>query len=135
MVVNFEADQQPAAIDDKRITIVGKFLRRNHLDELPQLFNVLLGHMSLIGPRPHMISDNARYEELLTFYNYRHKVKPGITGLAQVNGFVGAVNTIDCIKERVKKDVYYIHHWTFWLDTKIACRTLLRMIGIRKQPV
>lgn len=132
MVVNVEADQVPASTDDKRITRVGKFLRQNHLDELPQLINVLLGHMSLIGPRPHMVSDNSRYEELLNFYNYRQKVKPGITGLAQVNGYVGAVNTIDCLKERVKKDIYYIHHWSFWLDTKIACRTFIRMMRFRK---
>ena len=132
MVVNGEADDMPASADDKRITRLGKFLRQNHLDELPQLFNVLIGHMSLIGPRPHMISDNTRYEEILNFYNYRQKVKPGITGLAQVNGYVGAVNTIDCIRERVKKDIYYIHHWSFWLDTTIACRTLLKMIRIRK---
>ena len=132
MVVNVEADQVPASTDDKRITRVGKFLRQNHLDELPQLINVLLGHMSLIGPRPHMVSDNCRYEELLNFYNYRQKVKPGITGLAQVNGYVGTVNTIDCLKERVKKDIYYIHHWSFWLDTKIACRTFIRMMRFRK---
>jgi putative colanic acid biosysnthesis UDP-glucose lipid carrier transferase len=132
MIVNSEADDLPASTDDKRITRIGRFLRTNHLDELPQLFNVLLGHMSLIGPRPHMISDNSRYEEALNFYNYRQKVKPGITGLAQVHGYVGAVNTIDCIRERVKKDIYYIHHWTFWLDAKIACRTLLRMARIRK---
>ena len=132
MVVNVEADQVPASTDDKRITRVGKFLRQNHLDELPQLINVLLGHMSLIGPRPHMVSDNSRYEELLNFYNYRQKVKPGIKGLAQVNGYVGAVNTIDCLKERVKKDIYYIHHWSFWLDTKIACRTFIRMMRFRK---
>ena len=75
--------------------------------------NVLLGHMSLIGPRPHMVSDNARYEELLSFYSYRQKVKPGITGLAQVHGLVGTINTLDCIRERVKKDIYYIHHWSF----------------------
>ena len=132
MVVNSEADDLPALIDDKRITKIGKFLRTNHLDELPQLFNVLLGHMSLIGPRPHMVSDNSRYEEVLNFYNYRQKVKPGITGLAQVHGYVGAVNTVECIRERVKKDIYYIHHWTFWLDTKIACRTLLKMVRIKK---
>jgi putative colanic acid biosynthesis UDP-glucose lipid carrier transferase len=133
MIVNNEADDLPAALDDKRITKLGRLLRTNHLDELPQLFNVLLGHMSVIGPRPHMISDNSRYEEALNFYNYRQKVKPGITGLAQVHGYVGTVNTIDCIRERVKKDIYYIHHWTFWLDAKIACRTLLRMTRIRKR--
>jgi len=127
MIVNSEADSCPAAINDHRITKIGAFLRRNHLDELPQLFNVLIGHMSLIGPRPHMLSDNARYEKLMNFYSYRHKVKPGLTGLAQVHGHVGAVRDVEEMKERVKKDIYYIHHWSFLMDLHILGQTLFKM--------
>jgi putative colanic acid biosysnthesis UDP-glucose lipid carrier transferase len=132
MIQNGEADSMPAAIGDQRITTFGRFLRENHLDELPQLFNVWLGDMSLIGPRPHMISDNQKYEELLSFYSYRHKIKPGITGLAQAYGYVGAITSVEGMKERVKKDIYYIHHWSLLLDAKIAGRTLLKIAGIKK---
>src|SRR5258705_4443522 len=89
MIVNQDADLVPAAVNDPRITRIGKFLRRNYLDEFPQFLNVLWGDMSVVGPRPHMISENLRYDELVEHYDYRNKVKPGITGLAQVMGYVG----------------------------------------------
>ena len=128
MVVNKEADTQPAIANDSRITSIGAFLRQNHLDELPQLFNVWLGHMSIIGPRPHMVSDNLKYEQLLNFYSYRHKVSPGLTGWAQVHGHVGVIKDVEAMRERVKKDIYYIHHWSMLMDMKIIGTTLFRMI-------
>ncbi len=127
MIVNHDADRLPALVDDSRITKLGAFLRKNHLDELPQLLNVWLGEMSLIGPRPHMISDNLKYEELLKFYSYRHKVKPGLTGWAQVHGYVGVVANLEAMRERVKKDIYYIHHWSLMMDARIIGMTLFKM--------
>ena len=86
--------------------------------------------MSLIGPRPHMLSDNLRHEELLEFYSYRHKIKPGITGLAQVRGYVGSAIDLENMKERVMQDIYYIHHWSMALDAKILYRTFCKMVGV-----
>ena len=124
MIVNEEAHLKQAAENDLRITRIGKFLREYHLDELPQLMNVLLGDMSVIGPRPHMISDNLNYIELVDHYSYRLKVKPGITGLAQVMGNVGPVIEIQKMKNRVGLDLYYIKHWSFALDVKILFLTI-----------
>lgn len=130
MIVNDEADTLPAYENDQRVTRVGKFLRKYHLDEIPQLLNVLWGDMSLIGPRPHMFADNARYQEIFDFYTQRHKVKPGITGLAQVMGYVGSTEDSEKMKQRVQLDLFYIRHWSPALDTKIMFRTFLRMIGL-----
>jgi putative colanic acid biosynthesis UDP-glucose lipid carrier transferase len=129
MQVNTEAHCLPASKNDDRITRVGRFLRRHHLDELPQLFNVWLGDMSIVGPRPHMLSDNIRFETLVPYYHHRHKVKPGITGLAQVLGYIGPVTTIENIKARVENDIYYVYNWSLSLDTKIAFRTLMKIAG------
>jgi Undecaprenyl-phosphate glucose phosphotransferase len=114
--------------DDPRITRVGAILRKTSLDELPQLFNVLLGDMSLVGPRPHtphMLIGDKRHSELVAEYSFRHRVKPGITGLAQVAGHRGAVDTPDQLRARVDLDLYYIDHWSLWLDIKILFRTAL----------
>ena len=124
MIVNEEAHLKQAAENDLRITRIGKFLREYHLDELPQFMNVLLGDMSVIGPRPHMISDNLNYIELVDHYSYRLKVKPGITGLAQIMGNVGPVIEIQKMKNRVGLDLYYIKHWSFALDVKILFLTI-----------
>lgn len=132
MVVNAEADTRPAIMNDHRITRAGKFLRKHHLDEWPQLLNVWMGDMSLIGPRPHMISDNRRYENLLSFYACRHYVKPGITGLAQVKGFVGSIDTVENLQARIAEDVYYINNWSPRLDAMIICHTMARIIGFKK---
>jgi putative colanic acid biosynthesis UDP-glucose lipid carrier transferase len=109
--------------DDPRITTVGRFLRKTSLDELPQLFNVLRGEMSLIGPRPHAVEHNKKYAVLIGDYHWRHKVKPGITGWAQVNGFRGETDTLEKMRLRFEHDVYYIENWSLWFDFKILVMT------------
>lgn len=111
--------------DDQRVTSLGKFLRRTSLDELPQFLNVLQGSMSIVGPRPHAISHNEHYRKLINGYMLRHKVKPGITGWAQVNGFRGETDTLDKMKSRIDYDLYYINHWSIWLDLKIILTTIV----------
>ncbi len=113
-----------ATKSDPRITRVGAILRRTSLDELPQLFNVLDGSMSLVGPRPHASAHNEHYRKLIRGYMLRHKVKPGITGLAQVEGFRGETETLDKMQKRVEFDHSYIQRWSLWLDIKILVRTL-----------
>lgn len=114
--------------NNNRITKVGNFLRTYHIDEWPQLFNVFIGDMSIVGPRPHMISDTCRFEQMLDHYHFRHKVKPGITGLAQVNGFVGPVTSLEKLSGRVKMDKEYIRTWSLLLDIKIVCITIFRIL-------
>ena len=109
---------------DDRITGIGKLLRRTSLDELPQLFNVIEGSMSLVGPRPHASAHNEHYRKLIRGYMLRHKVKPGITGLAQVEGFRGETETLDKMQKRVEFDHRYIQQWSVWLDLKILIRTV-----------
>jgi putative colanic acid biosynthesis UDP-glucose lipid carrier transferase len=131
MVVNDDADILPAAKHDYRITRAGAFLRKHHLDELPQLVNVLLGDMSLIGPRPYMTSENERFETLIKNYSVRYKVKPGITGLAQVFDYVNPVLSVESMQRRISKDVYYVYNWSPSLDAKIIFRTFFKMTGIK----
>src|SRR5205085_1361107 len=126
---NTDADILPASKHDKRITRIGKFLRNHYLDELPQFFNVLLGDMSVVGPRPHMVSDNMKYEEQVNYYFYRHKVKPGITGLAQIMGYVGSADSTQKMQERVSMDIFYLRHWSFRLDIMILFRTIGKAFG------
>jgi Undecaprenyl-phosphate glucose phosphotransferase len=117
---------------DPRVTRVGAFLRKTSLDELPQLLNVLRGEMSLVGPRPHsphMLIGDKRHYEIVAEYSYRHRVKPGITGLAQVSGYRGAVDTPDHLQARIDLDLYYIDHWSLWMDFKILCRTAIVCIS------
>jgi putative colanic acid biosynthesis UDP-glucose lipid carrier transferase len=113
-----------ATQNDPRITPLGAILRRTSLDELPQLLNVLEGSMSLVGPRPHASAQNEQYRSLIRGYMLRHKVKPGITGLAQVNGCRGETETIDKMQRRVEWDHHYIRGWSLWLDVKILLKTL-----------
>lgn len=110
---------------DPRITPLGRFLRRTSLDELPQFINVLQGNMSVVGPRPHAVAHNEQYRQLVHGYMLRHKVKPGITGLAQVNGWRGETDTLDKMQKRVESDLQYIQEWSLWLDFKIVLRTIL----------
>jgi exopolysaccharide biosynthesis polyprenyl glycosylphosphotransferase len=119
---------------DPRVTPVGALLRRTSLDELPQLFNVLRGEMSLVGPRPHApgtLAGNRRFDEVVTNYASRHRVKPGLTGLAQVRGFRGPTPNEDLIIRRVESDLEYIARWSLWLDCVIILRTLLVVVRMR----
>lgn len=110
--------------DDPRVTSFGAFLRRSSLDELPQLINVLRGEMSLVGPRPHAVAHNEQYRGLINGYMLRHKVRPGITGWAQVNGLRGETDSLDKMRNRVEYDLDYLRHWSLLLDFKIICMTI-----------
>lgn len=115
---------EQARKDDQRITKIGAFLRRTSLDELPQFINVLQGRMSIVGPRPHAVAHNELYRKLIKGYMLRHKVKPGITGWAQVNGLRGETDTIEKMKARIESDLYYMQNWSIWLDIWIILRTV-----------
>jgi putative colanic acid biosynthesis UDP-glucose lipid carrier transferase len=116
---------------DDRITTIGRFLRRSSLDELPQIFNVLQGTMSFVGPRPHAVAHNEQYRKLINGYMIRHKVRPGITGWAQINGHRGETDTIDKMQQRVRHDIDYIKNWSLWFDFKIIAKTALSIVGDR----
>jgi exopolysaccharide biosynthesis polyprenyl glycosylphosphotransferase len=111
--------------NDPRVTRVGRILRRTNIDELPQLVNVLLGEMSIVGPRPHPIALNEAFADRISPFARRHKVKPGITGWAQVNGFRGETDTLEKMQGRIECDLYYIDNWSHILDFKIILMTLL----------
>jgi putative colanic acid biosysnthesis UDP-glucose lipid carrier transferase len=113
-----------ATRDDERFTRIGRFIRKTSIDELPQLFNVLSGTMSMVGPRPHAIEHNTDYDKRIHSYMTRHRIKPGITGLAQINGYRGETNTLDKMKKRVEYDMQYINNWSFWLDIEILLKTI-----------
>lgn len=113
-----------ATANDPRITRIGAFLRRSSLDELPQFFNVLQGTMSIVGPRPHAVAHNEQYRKLIKGYMLRHKVKPGITGWAQVNGLRGETETLEKMEARIRYDLDYLRHWSVWLDLWIILRTV-----------
>jgi putative colanic acid biosynthesis UDP-glucose lipid carrier transferase len=117
-----------ATRDDPRITRIGRFLRRSSLDELPQLINVLIGNMSLVGPRPHAVSHNDYYSERLSKYADRHKVKPGMTGWAQINGFRGGTENMEDMAKRAAADLYYIENWSLWFDFKILLMTPIALL-------
>lgn len=119
----------PQAIrNDPRFTRIGRWLRRTNIDELPQLFNVLFGEMSLVGPRPHAVAHDCEYERLIATYAFRNNVKPGITGWAQCNGYRGETRTLGLMSKRVELDLWYIKHWSVWLDLKIMLCTMTNEI-------
>ncbi len=121
--------------DDPRVTRVGKFIRKTSIDELPQLFNVLKGELSIVGPRPHALqakADNQLYYEAVEGYFARHRVKPGMTGWAQIHGWRGETDTVDKIMQRVNHDLYYIENWSLWLDIKIVALTPVSLFTQRK---
>jgi putative colanic acid biosynthesis UDP-glucose lipid carrier transferase len=113
-----------ATKNDSRITPLGRFLRASSLDELPQIINVLQGRMSLVGPRPHAVQHNEAYRELIPSYMLRHKVKPGITGWAQIHGHRGETDTIEKMQARVEYDLEYLRNWSLGLDLQIIARTI-----------
>ena len=114
-----------ATHDDPRVTRLGRWLRQTSIDELPQLFNVIIGNMSLVGPRPHAVAHNNEYQDIVSHYAFRHHVKPGITGWAQVNGYRGQTQTVEMMAHRVEYDLWYINHWSPWLDLRILLKTLV----------
>lgn len=132
MRMNKEADVKQATKNDPRVTAVGRFLRKSNLDEMPQFWNVLLGHMSVVGPRPHPIRLNEQYRDIIDKYMVRHFVRPGITGWAQVNGFRGETSTPDLMERRVEMDIWYLENWSFWLDLKVVVKTVTNMLGKEK---
>lgn len=128
MKINNESDQKQATLNDPRITRLGAFLRKSSIDELPQFINVFLGNMSVVGPRPHMLSHTEEYSKLIERFMSRQYVKPGITGLAQCMGYRGETRTLTDMENRVRLDRYYIENWTFWLDIKIIFLTVVSLL-------
>ena len=116
---------------DPRVTGIGRILRATSIDELPQLINVLRGEMSLIGPRPHALAHDDYFDKVVGDYAFRHHVKPGMTGWAQVNGLRGATPTVDLISQRVKMDLWYINNWSPWLDFHILMKTFFEVLRKR----
>lgn len=127
MRMNAEADTKQATKNDPRVTRVGAFLRKSNLDEMPQFLNVLMGQMSVVGPRPHPLRLNDQYRDIIDKYMVRHFVRPGITGWAQVNGFRGETRTPELMEKRVELDVWYVENWSFALDLKIVMKTVTNM--------
>jgi putative colanic acid biosynthesis UDP-glucose lipid carrier transferase len=125
--IDEEGNFQQAFKDDPRITLIGKILRKTNMDELPQFWNVLIGNMSVVGPRPHPTQLNIQSMELVDNYMLRHMVIPGITGLAQVNGCRGETRTTEDMQKRVNFDLYYIQRWNFWLDLQIIIQTVINI--------
>jgi putative colanic acid biosynthesis UDP-glucose lipid carrier transferase len=115
-----------AVQNDPRVTPFGAFIRRTSLDELPQFINVLQGRMSIVGPRPHAIAHNEEYRSIVDRYMLRHKVKPGITGWAQINGYRGETDTLDKMEKRIEFDLAYIQSWSLWMDIKIVFITIFK---------
>jgi putative colanic acid biosynthesis UDP-glucose lipid carrier transferase len=123
MHVNTDADRLQATKDDPRKFPFGNFMRKTNIDELPQFWNVLVGNMSIVGPRPHMLAHTEQYDKLIDKYMVRHFVKPGITGWAQVTGFRGETRELWQMEGRVERDIWYIQHWSLWLDLRIIWMT------------
>jgi exopolysaccharide biosynthesis polyprenyl glycosylphosphotransferase len=128
MVVNQEADSKQATKNDSRITKVGAFLRKTSLDEIPQFFNVILGDMSVVGPRPHPIPLNMRFAHSIEGFMNRHSMKPGVTGLAQIRGYRGETAKFHDMKGRFMLDRFYIANWSLWLDIKIVFGTVWSLV-------
>lgn len=128
MITNREADERPAEEDDERITKTGKILRRINIDELPQFLNVFIGHMSVVGPRPHMLADCIRFSFVIHSYQFRSLMRPGITGWAQVNGFHGPTSDYESISLRYYWDAQYVRKANLWLDLRIVSTTVFQML-------
>lgn len=138
MYVNEQADVKQASKDDPRITRIGQFLRDTCLDELPQFLNVFLGHMSIVGPRPHMLKDSRDFSAAVANYKFRNMAKPGITGISQVRGYRGPATTFQSIFRRYQWDAYYVRNMSFRLDMRVMTETallILRSVVNRDKPV
>lgn len=133
MRVNKEANTLQAKKDDPRVTKIGAFMRKTSLDELPQFINVFKNDMSVVGPRPHMLQHTELYSSIIVKFMVRHLVKPGITGWAQVTGYRGETKTVEEMEQRVKRDVWYLENWTFFLDIKIIFLTVWNAIRGEKK--
>lgn len=131
MYLNNDADNKQSTENDPRITPPGRFLRKTSLDELPQLWNVLIGDMSLIGPRPHMLKHTDYYSARIPGYMRRHEMRPGLTGLAQIEGLRGATPRLEDMEKRVEADVRYIDNFSLWLDFKIFFLTIWKIITFK----
>jgi undecaprenyl-phosphate galactose phosphotransferase/putative colanic acid biosynthesis UDP-glucose lipid carrier transferase len=132
MRVNALSDKKQATKGDPRITKIGAFLRKTSIDELPQFINVFIGDMSVVGPRPHMLEHTRMYSKLIRPFVVRHWVKPGITGLAQAKGYRGETKEVKQMLDRVKMDVFYIQHWSMFLDARIIWKTVVNMFTLQK---
>lgn len=128
MYVNDQADKIQATANDKRITLIGKFLRKTHLDETAQFFNVLLGDMSIVGPRPHMLYHTRYYAQRIPYYNLRHEAQPGMTGMAQIKGYIGEISAERELRKRIQWDIYYLKNRGLWLDVKIIISTFTEVL-------
>lgn len=128
MKVNADADKLQATKNDPRKTRWGNIMRKTNIDELPQFINVLMGEMSIVGPRPHMVKHTEEYSQLIDKYMVRHFIKPGITGWSQVNGYRGETKELEQMEGRIKGDIWYIEHWSFWLDLYIIYKTVANAI-------
>ena len=133
MHINKDADRVQATKDDPRKFPFGSFMRRTNIDELPQFWNSLIGNMSIVGPRPHMLAHTEQYARLIDKYMVRHFVKPGITGWAQVTGFRGETPELWQMEGRVKRDIWYIQHWSLWLDLRIIVMTIALLFKNNEQ--
>jgi lipopolysaccharide/colanic/teichoic acid biosynthesis glycosyltransferase len=128
MQVNELSDIQQTTRNDSRITKIGAFLRKTSLDEFPQFINVFRGDMSIVGPRPHMLSHTEQYNKEVNHYMVRLYLKPGLTGWAQVNGYRGEIKNIELMKKRVEHDIWYMENWSLWLDIKIMYLTFINIL-------
>jgi len=128
MHVNEESHHKQASRNDNRITKIGSFLRRTSLDEFPQFLNVLIGDMSIVGPRPHMLKHTEQYRDVVDNYMARHFLKPGITGWAQINGYRGETTALDAMVKRVQHDIWYLENWSALLDIKIIFSTAYQVL-------
>ncbi|GEP96910.1 undecaprenyl-phosphate glucose phosphotransferase [Chitinophaga cymbidii] len=129
MRLNNDSDTRQATKNDSRITPIGRFMRKYSLDEFPQFLNVLIGNMSISGPRPHMLKHTEQYSAIINRFMARHYLKPGITGWAQVNGLRGETRDPRLMERRVEHDIWYMENWSLWLDLKIICKTVVNLFG------
>ncbi len=124
MYVNDDAHTKQVSINDIRITLIGRFLRITHIDEIPQFLNVLKGDMSIVGPRPHMLYHTKFYSQRIPYYNLRHQTKPGMTGMAQIKNYIGEINGDRELRKRIQWDIYYLKHRSIMLDIRIILTTI-----------